>query len=133
MLSILIGLLALQSAQTAAPRYETPTIRAVGCRCPAQVEADAIRLEGLVVDAEVTLAPDGLSINDRMATVFMIKAGGKISGRTKIWHFSNPDQCGVTFDYGARYKLVVRQTEEGDLETDQCLMRQAPAATDSSN
>lgn len=130
MLGVLVSLLALQSAESAEPpHHKTPTVRAVGCRCSDQTEPGAIIIEGVVVDAEVTLAPGGLSVNDRMATIFDVKGQGEISGRTRVWHQSNPDQCGVTFDYGLTYKVALRQTEDGALETDACLMRKTRPAS----
>jgi len=97
------------------------------CQCPDEVEDGVLILIGLVVDAEITLAADGISVNDRQASIFNINPSSTndYKGRTKIWHSSNKAQCGMTFNYGAKYTLTVRKTEDGALETDACLMGQA--------
>jgi hypothetical protein len=111
-------------------RHKEPTIRYSGCRCADQTEAALIILEGITVDAEVTLSADGLSPADRQATIFNITSSSAgIKGRTKIRHATSEKNCGVTFDYGRKYKIAARETEDG-LETDQCLMRRARPALD---
>jgi|GEM_PF-6326712 len=96
------------------------------CECPDAREPGIIILEGLIVDAEVTLGPDRRSINDRQATIIDVaKSGDGVKGRTRVWHTTSEETCGVTFDYGRTYKIPVRETEDGDFETDQCLMQQA--------
>ncbi len=97
------------------------------CQCTDEIEDGVLTLIGIVVDAEITLAADGISANDRQATIFSINpsTANDYKGRTKIWHSSSKAQCGMTFNYGAKYKLTVRKTEDGALETDACLMRQA--------
>jgi hypothetical protein len=76
----------------------------------------------------VTLAPDRISINDRQATIMDVaKSSEDVKGRTRIWHTTSEKSCGVTFDYGRTYEIAVRTTEDGEFETDQCLMRQARA------
>jgi len=110
---------------TAAPKAKpAPTIRAK-CLCPAPVEGAIVRLEGLVVDAELTLGPDGRTANDRQATIFEIwrSDGAEVSGRTKVWHSADTEACGVIFDYGRKYQLAARKNEAGELETDACVMR----------
>jgi len=96
------------------------------CSCPAERVKGVIILEGVVVDAEMTLAADGLSPADRQATIFNIKRSSDhgMKGRTKIRHSTIRDQCGVSFDYGRKYKIAV-QVIEDTIETDECLMRQA--------
>ena len=88
-------------------------------------DADYITLEGLVVDAEVTLAPDRRSTNARQATIFDVARASEqgVRGRTRVWHTTVIEQCGVAFDYGRRYTVAARRTETGGLETDECLMR----------
>ncbi len=88
------------------------------CSCPAEPEQEVL--------IQVTLAADGLSPADRQATIFNITRSGNhdLKGRTKIWHSTIRNQCGVTFDYGRKYKLSVRMIE-GAIDTDACLMRQA--------
>lgn len=96
-----------------------------GCSCP--VEDEAVNfLRGLIVDAEVTLAPNRLSINERQATIVNVEsADNGVSGRTRVWHSNNTDACGVAFDYGKRYEIAVRELDDGSFETDACLMRRA--------
>lgn len=98
----------------------------VDCGCEEAAPALAY-LEGFVVDAELTLGADGRSINDRQATIFDVLQGQDIvamnvRGRTKIFHSANRKQCGVTFDYGKKYRVPVRKTEDGKFETDLCLV-----------
>ena len=122
-----------QAPDLAAPprSYETPRVRA-DCICQDDDAADIIRLEGLVVDAEVTLSAGGRAANDRQATVFDVSGGddAAISGRTRIWHSTRTEDCGVTFDYGRKYSLAARRTDAGLLETDECLMRRAASVPD---
>ena len=96
------------------------------CRCPDTLEDGVLFLRGLVVDAEVTVAPDGRTPNERQATIFTINPSTDhdYKGRTRIWHTTKTESCGITFDYGLQYLLAVRRTEDGALETDECLMRQ---------
>ncbi len=126
-LVFVISVLGVQSTDDAlsAP----PVLRKVPantCTCADVREPGIIILQGLIVDAEVTLAPDRLSINDRQATIMEVaKSTGGVKGRTRIWHTTSEKTCGVTFDYGRTYKVAVRRAEDGKFETDQCLMRQA--------
>ena len=59
-----------------------------------------------------------------MATIFDVEksSNGDYSGRTKIWHDVSEKSCGVTFDYGRKYSVPARINEDGELETDQCLL-----------
>lgn len=126
-LGLFIAALGVQSTDDAltAP----PVLRKVPvntCTCTGAREPGIIILEGLIVDAEVTLAPDRISINDRQATIMDVaKSSDGVKGRTRIWHTTSEKSCGVTFDYGRTYEVAVRTTEDGEFETDQCLMRQA--------
>ena len=98
------------------------------CRCPDEPTHGIILLHGIAVDAEVTLNADGLSPADRQATIINVNSSNTdIKGRTKIWHSTNRNQCGVTFDYGKKYSIAVRKTEQG-FETDECLMRRIRTA-----
>ena len=121
---VVVAASALQEAQIAPPPApKSPSVRSNECRCPELVPAPDYLLEGLVVDAEVSLAPDGLDVEDRRATIFMIsRSATDVKGRTKIWHTTRTRTCGVNFDYGKKYKIAVRKTEEG-FETDACLMK----------
>ncbi len=125
-LAFFITALGVQSADndalTAPPVLRN--IPANTCTCADAREPGIIILEGLIVDAEVTLAPDRISINDRQATIMdVVKSTEDIKGRTHIWHTTSEKSCGVTFDYGRTYKVAVRRAEDGEFETDQCLMR----------
>lgn len=105
------------------PRLRTPP--APLCACADEPQTGFITLEGLVVDAEVTLAPGGRAVNARQATIFDVARASEqgVRGRTRLWHTTIIDQCGVNFEYGRRYTVAARKTETGDLETDECLMR----------
>ena len=108
---------------TEPPRLRTPPTPL--CACADEPQMDFITLEGLVVDAEVTLAPSGRAVNARQATIFDVARASEqgVRGRTRLWHTTIIEQCGVTFEYGRRYTVAARKTEAGDLETDECLMR----------
>lgn len=129
LLSIMVGLETNSVAATQEAQATAPTIRRLPnlkkCRCPEEVESDFLIIEGLVVDARVSLAPDGRSANDRQVTFFnVVREINEIEGRIPVWHSTDPAQCGVTFDYGKKYKVPVRKTIDDALETDQCLMKQ---------
>ena len=112
-----------ETETTPSSARKTPSVRYSECRCPDRDDSALIILEGLVVDAEVTLSADGLSPADRQATIFNIsRSSASVSGRTKIWHSTKEKQCGVNFDYGKKYEVVARRLEQG-FETDACLMR----------
>lgn len=108
--------------------------REILCSCKGAAPAQLL-LKGLVIDAEVTLGPDGRSANDRQATFFNVlssregAARAKVSGRTKVYHNSGAARCGVQFDYGKSYSVPVRKNEAGNFETDFCLMTSADAVT----
>ena len=134
-----LAAVALANAQTEqAPvvpaDQKKPSVRYSDCRCPDSDEAALAIIEGIVIDAEVTLSADGLSPADRQATIFDVTTKtNDIKGRTKIWHQTKIAQCGVNFDYGKKYQIVVRQTDQG-LETDECLMRRVrPAKPSAAN
>ena len=113
------------SAQDPDSLTEVPTTKDISqCVCPAALQSGIITLDGLVIDAEMTLASDMLSPNDRMATIFEVvsSSDSSVSGRTRIWHNVSEDQCGVTFDYGKNYTVYAREDDGNGLETDSCLM-----------
>ncbi len=101
--------------------------RAILCSC-AKATAPDYLLNGLVVDAELVLAADKRSAEDRQATIFNILSAMEngepidINGRTKIFHGTNTNECGVRFDYGKQYMVYARKNEDGAYETDYCLM-----------
>lgn len=104
--------------------YAPPEIRKVpSCTCPEIAESGVITFDGYVIDAEMTLAPGGLNTNDRMATIFDVKSSSdpKVIGRTRVWHETTEDKCGITFDYGRKYSVAVRVIDGDVLETDSCL------------
>lgn len=106
------------------PYIAPPTIRKPpACTCSGKERPD-VTFSGYVIDAKVTLGADRRSIEDRMATIFDVKYSddSTISGRTPVWHDVSAENCGVTFDYGKKYSVMARWGENGELETDRCLM-----------
>jgi hypothetical protein len=93
--------------------------RLILCGCASEPPAETV-LNGLVVDAELTLGPDRRSTNDRQATVFEKRGSGE---RFKVFHNTSRSGCGVTFDYGKNYSVPARKTEDGVFETNFCLVR----------
>jgi hypothetical protein len=93
------------------------------CVCPARSIAD-VTFTGYVIDAKVILGADRRSVEDRMATIFDVKYSddSKIHDRTPVWHNVSEEFCGITFDYGKKYQVHARWGDNGELETDQCLM-----------
>lgn len=124
-----LALLSQPAAEVATLRTlpKKPSIRYSECRCPNRDEPFFAILKGIVIDAEVTLSADGLSPADRQATIFNVTSTTRdVKGRTRIWHRTNIAKCGVNFDYGKKYLVVVRRTDQG-FETDECLMRRIRA------
>ena len=126
-MSVFVFLLSLNAFAASAGQdpYAAPEIRsAPSCVCPASTEYPDVTFSGYVVDAEVTLGADRLSVEDRMATIFDVdwSSDGEIEGRTRLYHNSSPAACGVSFDYGKKYSVAARWSD-GELETDKCLMR----------
>jgi hypothetical protein len=117
-----IMVVGLAGAAFAQPEMKTPPSK---CRCaaPAAGEEDVV-FKGLVVDAEMTVDASGVAVEPRQATIFrLIRAvKGEVSGPVKVWHVTNPDKCGVTFDYGKEYTVIARKKNNA-LETDFCLMK----------
>lgn len=137
---LLVLLAAAAMAQTDAPAANVTAdltappklnrARAIICRC-AKAPAPDVLLNGLVIDAELFLGEDKRSAADRQATIFNILSASKngapvkISGRTRVFHETNANQCGVRFDYGKQYMVYARKNEDGGFETDYCLMNAA--------
>ncbi len=115
---IWLTLAAQPGAELTAPPDFTRA-QAIICSC-ASAPAPETVLEGLVVDAELTLRPDGLRANDRQATVFET---ANAKDRFKVFHSTSQSACGVAFDYGKKYAIPVRTSDDGAYETDFCLMR----------
>ncbi len=134
MLIALFAAMTLAQAPETAEEISAPPklnrARAILCSC-AKTKPPEFMLQGLVVDAEMTLGPDGRKAAQRQATIFNVLSAtefGKpanVEGRLKIFHVTNPDECGVRFDYGKEYMVYARKTEEGAYETDYCLMNAA--------
>lgn len=101
---------------------------AVRCACPAEVPQERIVFTGIVMDAELRVDATGRAVEPRQATVFrLIRADDpSLESPVKVWHPVESERCGLSFDYGRQYTLVVRRTEKGALETDQCLLRALP-------
>ncbi|PQA87067.1 hypothetical protein [Hyphococcus luteus] len=120
----LFALLLSMALQTPDPYAAPPVLgEKSACTCPAYNDSD-VTITGFVIDAEVILGADRHSVEDRMATIFDVTQSSdlEISGRTRVWHNVSEDNCGVTFDYGKKYSVPARYDENGDLETDSCLM-----------
>lgn len=134
LISLLSMMVMAQGAEArSADALSTPPIqirKTPECTCSDEIDDSALILQGLVVDAELRLGADGRSPDERQATIFDVKPANSldIKGRTRIWHSTNSQQCGLTFDYGLQYSLAVRRTEDGAFETDACLMRSAQKA-----
>lgn len=120
----MIELLAAMSMQAAeaespAPRRFDPYLL---CVCPDDAGAEEVRFTGYAVDAQLILGEDGKSAKPRQATIFRIEKGPKdLASPVKVWHFTKPEKCGLSFAYGRRYDIVA--VKKGDeLETNWCLM-----------
>jgi hypothetical protein len=92
------------------------------CRCSEDAEDDLISVTGVVKDARFTLAPGGKRVIDRQETIFEVIRASEagIDGEVAIAHPIKPESCGVSFDYGRQYTVMVRKVE-GELETDWCI------------
>ena len=130
---IFAGLLALFSiAQAhAADLDPAPRQRAPKCRCDMSAGQDVFTFTGVVTGAELVLDDKGASVDPRQATIFSVNgaAGLGLKNPVQIWHVTDPDNCGVSFDYGKEYTVIVRKAGK-EFETNLCLMKEAPAASD---
>lgn len=92
------------------------------CVCKA-AEGDPVRFLGIASDAQLTLGADGLSAEDRQATIFTVMRvkTGDVKSPAKVFHSTNPAKCGISFDYGKRYEIV-GVLKDGAIETDWCQM-----------
>jgi len=117
--------LALTMMVQGSDAYTAPPVvkKLSDCTCPASVSPE-VTLSGYVIDAKVILGADRRSVEDRMATIFDVKSSSdsSVSGSTAVWHNISEDACGVSFDYGKKYKVYARRDDKGELETDSCLM-----------
>lgn len=106
-------------ADTPAPRQFDPYLL---CVCRDVAGAEQVTFAGYAVDAQLILGEDGRSAQPRQATIFRIEKGPKdLASPVKIWHFTKPEKCGLSFAYGKRYEIVA--VKKGDeIETDWCLM-----------
>ena len=94
----MIALVMSMVVQTTDPYIAPPAIRKPSsCTCNGRGKVDVV-IKGFVVDAEVILAADRRSVEDRMATIFDVEysTGGDFKGRTRIWHHVSAENCGVT-------------------------------------
>ncbi|NNE41976.1 MAG: hypothetical protein HKN14_13775 [Marinicaulis sp.] len=103
------------------------------CDCSEVDFSSYFELRGLVIDAEVTLRANGMSMNERQATIFdtpksELADGSIVDGRIRIWHITNEAKCGVTFDYGKKYLVAVTRNQAGEFETNACLMKRVAQA-----
>lgn len=128
-LALAIATLQIAPTDAAEPPQDvlkTPQVRAApSCACPEEVDFEgAILLRGVVVDAEVMLSADGRSARDRQATIFAVDRGGawNTGGRARVFHSTNEARCGVAFDYGRQYEILVRKDNDGGYKTDACLI-----------
>ncbi|MEO1250848.1 MAG: hypothetical protein AAFW81_00700 [Pseudomonadota bacterium] len=117
------GAVATTPDLTAPPDFERGQRILCGC---AKAQGPSFVVEGIVVDAELRLGPDGRSAADLQTTIFSLLSAPDEAGldgeRVRVLHDSRADKCGVRFDYGKRYSVPVRRTDEGALETGYCLM-----------
>lgn len=106
-------------ADAPAPRRFDPYLL---CVCQDQSAESQVTFSGYAVDAQLILAEDGRSALPRQATIFRIEKGPKdLASPVKVWHFTKPEKCGLSFAYGRRYDIVaVKKGEE--IETNWCLM-----------
>lgn len=94
-------------------------------QCKCSETTGAISFSGIAVDAEFSASPDGRSVVGRQKTIFEVTRSPSHprGARLKVSHPTPPAPCGVSFNYGARYDLTVRQAGD-ELETDYCLVPQ---------
>ena len=97
------------------------------CSCANKTDGERVNFTGIVTDAELMLGADRRSTQPRQATIFRVLKGGgeNVPDPAKVWHVTDPANCGVTFDYGKRYEIVAVENDRGELETSYCVM---PAA-----
>lgn len=120
---VLFLLAAMQGADLTAPPAvieDNPD-----CTCPAGSAADLV-LSGYVIDAIIIPGADLRTYEARMATIFDVSSSSDegVTGRTEVWHAFGEAACGVSFDYGKKYTVSARWSEDGEIETDACLMGQ---------
>ncbi len=93
------------------------------CACAPDPKPADIEFEGVAIDALLTATPDGGAVAPRQATLFRVTRAIKGEAKTpmKVWHFVNPQRCGVSFNYASSYRVKAR-VKNGEAETDACLM-----------
>ncbi|MEM6413763.1 MAG: hypothetical protein AAF720_03810 [Pseudomonadota bacterium] len=120
----MLALVLIALAQSTAP--EPPATKVADpyeeCTCTADHKIVETEFVGLVQDARLSLAPGGLSVLPRQRTVFKVISSKdrSIKDTVEIWHETKPQDCGITFNYGKRYRVPLRRVK-GGLETDYCL------------
>ncbi|MEE2691073.1 MAG: hypothetical protein VX640_05990 [Pseudomonadota bacterium] len=125
---ILAAIMLAAQSVAADPALTAPPERISSCKCKAVEGAEAISIRGFAIDGEVRLDATGRNPLPRQATVFRVLTAEGVDARTpfKVWHLTAPDQCGVTFDYGKLYVVMLRKKGD-DYETDRCLAHPAAA------
>lgn len=115
----IVAALLLQAGDASETRRIDPYLL---CVCPNVAGLEKIEFSGYASDAEMILGEDGRSAEPRQATVFRLDKGpNDLKSPVKVWHFTKPEKCGVSFAYGRRYDVVaVKRGEE--IETNWCLM-----------
>lgn len=105
---------------------EPPLVRAVDpyarCTCSAEAQSDVIEIDGIVRDAELRVGPDGRSVLPEQTTVFSVIAASDadVGEMVRVRHDTRPSKCGLSFDYGKRYRIRVVGTD-GGFRSDYCL------------
>ncbi|NWG72462.1 MAG: hypothetical protein HXY23_12780 [Parvularculaceae bacterium] len=99
------------------------------CVCSANAKPVDIEFEGVAVDAALVALKDGVGVEPRQATIFRVTRAFKGEAKTpmKVWHLTNPQRCGVKFNYAASYRVKAR-VKNGAVETDACLMPELKSA-----
>ncbi|MBI1365825.1 MAG: hypothetical protein GC153_07675 [Alphaproteobacteria bacterium] len=117
----------LAAAQAPARDYSAPPPKCICGTTP----KDVVVFKGVVEDAELRLNAAGTNVQPRQATIFRVTDPGTahVTGRAKVWHVTDPDDCGVTFNYAKEYTVTARRVK-GELETNRCLTKGAPAPSD---
>lgn len=118
---------AAQGSAYAPPEIARPP--AATCRCESAAdEADLVVFIGVAADAEIRADETGRNPARRQATIFRavrVRAG-EAENPAYVWHATDREACGLSFDYGRQYTVRARRSEDG-LETDACLMRLGPS------
>lgn len=122
-------MLALVAAALAAssPPADAPFL----CACAKPARPADIEFRGVAIDATMVAGQGGANVESRQATVFRVTRviKGEAATPMKVWHLSDPNRCGVTFNYAASY-VVKARLKNGKAETDLCLMPELKPKTE---